>query len=258
MARNSSVAILGVDVDSVCASDLLDRIDQTIQGGGKAVLQYANVHALNLGCQHQWFREFLNRADIVYADGQGVRLGAWLLGQNLPERIVLTTWVWDIARLCEERGYSVFLLGSTAEVVESAARRAVQRFPKLRIVGTHHGYFAKNGLASDEVVRTIESAAPDVLLVGFGMPLQEQWVRDNMERLRAHVIMTAGSCFDYMAGVKPVCPVWFSNAGFEWLFRLVQEPRRLFARYIIGNPLFVLRVLEQRFSRNHDLGGSSL
>lgn len=240
------VCILGVEIDAIRSEEILNKVEEAVQGKRRALFAYANIYALNLAYERRWFRDFLNKADVLYTDGEGVRLGAWLLGSHISERVVLTTWIWKLAQWCEEKGFSVFLLGSSEAVVERAAEKAQERFPRLRIVGAHHGYFQKSGVHSDEVIAKINETKPDVLLVGFGMPLQEKWIQEHIEKIQAHAIFSAGSCFEYMAGVKSVCPQWISNAGFEWLYRLIQEPRRLFVRYIIGNPLFVLRVLRQR------------
>lgn len=246
MTRMQAVTLLDVEIDPIRSDELLDHVEKAVREQRQAVFAYANVHALNLAHQDSWFRDFLNGADVLYTDGEGVRLGAWMLGKHLPEKIALTTWIWRLAQRCEEHGFSMFILGSRQEVADRAAQETQRRYPNLRIVGVHHGFFLKEGVESDQVVREVNEADPDVLLVGFGMPLQEEWISRNRDRLRARAIFTAGSCFEYMAGVRSVCPRWMSDAGLEWLYRLAQEPRRLFFRYVIGNPLFIMRILRQR------------
>jgi N-acetylglucosaminyldiphosphoundecaprenol N-acetyl-beta-D-mannosaminyltransferase len=130
-------------------------------------------------------------------------------------------------------------------VIRLAAGNAARRFPQLKIKGWHHGYFEKQGPENETVIRTIHDAAPDILLVGFGMPVQEDWIEMNRARLNVHAILPAGSLFDYMAGTKSIAPEWMANHGLEWLYRLMQEPGRLWKRYLIGNPLFFIRVLLQ-------------
>jgi N-acetylglucosaminyldiphosphoundecaprenol N-acetyl-beta-D-mannosaminyltransferase len=240
--------ILGVQVDVIDKEGLHDAICQSIRAGRKDVYAYANIHALNLAQSHPTFRSFLNNAFIVYCDGEGVRLGARMLGIKLPPRVVLTYWAWDLCALCEQNGFSVFFLGAHTDVVASAATKARSRFPRLRIVGTHQGYFAKEGPASEEVLRLINAARPDILFVGFGMPLQEEWIAANLERLTIHTVLPSGSLFDYMSGIKSFAPAWMANHGLEWLYRLIQEPGRLWKRYLIGNPVFFLRILGQRFT----------
>jgi N-acetylglucosaminyldiphosphoundecaprenol N-acetyl-beta-D-mannosaminyltransferase len=113
------------------------------------------------------------------------------------------------------------------------------------IVGWHHGYFDKEGPENDRIVEMVGRVKPNLLFVGFGMPLQEHWIRANFERLSANAILPAGSMIEYASGQKATAPHWMAENGFEWLFRLVQEPGRLWGRYILGNPLFMLRIIMQ-------------
>jgi N-acetylglucosaminyldiphosphoundecaprenol N-acetyl-beta-D-mannosaminyltransferase len=225
--------------------NLLAAIDASIAGNRRDVYPYTNIHAINLAQRDQSLRDFLNAAHVVYCDGEGVRLGARLLGFHLPPRIVLTYFIWELCRDAEARGYKLFFLGSQTDRVNEAVRRIRVRFPLIRIVGCHHGFIAKAGDESDRVVEMIRAARPDILFVGFGMPLQEKWIAANMHRLEVEVILPCGSMIDYAAGRKSFAPAWMSDHGLEWLYRLGQEPGRLWKRYLIGNPLFLLRVLWQ-------------
>jgi N-acetylglucosaminyldiphosphoundecaprenol N-acetyl-beta-D-mannosaminyltransferase len=161
------------------------------------------------------------------------------------------TWAdfaWDLAAYAETRDLSLFLLGARPGVAERAAAKLKQRFPDLHIAGTHHGYFDKalGSPQNEVVVDQINAANPDILIVGFGMPLQERWLMENWERLEASVALTGGAVFDYVSGELRRAPRWMTDHGLEWLGRLIIEPRRLWKRYLIGNPLFILRVLRQR------------
>ena len=237
--------ILGVYLDVIDRNGLHQAIGSSVAGGGRDVYAYANIHAINLAQQFPRVKSFFNSAHVVYCDGEGVRLGARLLGFALPPRVVLTYWVWELCALCVERGFSVYFLGAHDDVIRLAAGNAARRFPQLKIKGWHHGYFEKQGPENESVIRTIHDAAPDILLVGFGMPVQEDWIEMNRARLNVHAILPAGSLFDYMAGTKSIAPEWMANHGLEWLYRLMQEPGRLWKRYLIGNPLFFIRVLLQ-------------
>jgi N-acetylglucosaminyldiphosphoundecaprenol N-acetyl-beta-D-mannosaminyltransferase len=243
---HSYVNILGVRVHRISADELLVQIERAVRHGEKRIFAYLTVHGINLARKFAWFREFLNKADVVYPDGEGVRFGARILGERLPARIPLTRWIWQLADFCDKKELSVYLLGSTEEAVTTAAARLKERFSNLKLLGCHHGYFEKQGTESDSVIESINALSPHVLVVGFGMPAQEEWIMSNKDRLRVNAILTAGSCFDFVASVKRASPVWMQGVGLEWFFRLLQEPRRLFARYMIGNPVFVVRVLLQR------------
>jgi len=240
------VEVLGVRVDAIDGKGLNDRIATVIDRGGRTYFANVNIHAVNIAQKDHLFRAFLNNAPLVYCDGEGVRLGARILGTVLPPRIVLTYWIWDLCAMCEERGYSIFLLGGREQIVERAEENLLRAFPRLKIVGKQHGYFNKQGEESDSVIGRVNAAHPNVLFVCFGMPLQEHWVRENLARLQVNMILFGGSTIDYTARAKRVAPVWMRSTGLEWLFRMFQEPRRLWKRYLIGNPLFIGRVILQR------------
>lgn len=240
-----SVRILDVRVDAVDKAELLVEIAKRITAGSREYLANVNINAINLAQQDSEFRTILNESPVVYCDGEGVRLGARLLGVTLPPRIVLTYWIWELCAFAAEKGFSIFLLGGTPGAADEAAAAMETRFPGIRIGGTHHGYFNKEGEESDRVVEMIRASRPNILFVCFGMPLQEHWTRRNLERLAANVILFGGSTIEYAAGRKKLTPTWMSRHGLEWFFRLLQEPRRLWRRYLIGNPLFMLKVLLQ-------------
>ena len=117
------------------------------------------------------------------------------------------------------------------------------------VAGADHGYFNKafDNLENDRVVNNINDVRPNILFVGFGMPMQERWIMENRDRLDVNVIMPVGAMFDYLAGTVPRAPKWMTDHGLEWLGRLIIEPRRLWKRYLIGNPFFLWRVLKQKF-----------
>ncbi|MFI5251745.1 MAG: WecB/TagA/CpsF family glycosyltransferase [Bacteroidota bacterium] len=237
------IDILGVNVSNIHSIDLLNAIDDTVQIGSKGVFAYVNIHTVNLANRFPWLRDFLNNAKIAYADGEGIRLGARILGCFLPEKIALTRNIWDIAHLCELRGYGIYLLGSTSANAKLAQENLKRRFPALR-VHSHHGYFPLG--ENDMVVDDIQTHEPNVLIVGFGSPMQEEWIHKYQDRLNVNALLPGGACIDYAAGAKPVCPLWISRIGLEWLFRFTYEPGRLFYRYFVGIPIFLLNILKQR------------
>ncbi len=168
--------ILGVYLDVIDKNGLHKAIGSTVDRGGKDVYAYANIHAINLALQFPLFKAFLNSAHVVYCDGEGVRLGARMLGIILPPRVVLTYWAWELFAFCVERGYSVFFLGAHDSVIRLATENAARRLPLLKIRGWNHGYFDKHGPENEAILQKINDAAPDILLVGFGMPIQEDWI----------------------------------------------------------------------------------
>jgi N-acetylglucosaminyldiphosphoundecaprenol N-acetyl-beta-D-mannosaminyltransferase len=138
----------------------------------------------------------------------------------------------------------VFILAGGEGVADRAAQRLRSRYPGIGIVGTHHGYVSGKA-ASAEAVALINAASPDIVLVGMGTPIQEYWIQENRAAIRAPVVWAVGALFDFVAEIQPRGPRWMLDSGFEWLFRLVSDPKRLWRRYLIGNPLFISRVLLQ-------------
>ena len=240
--------ILGVNVHFLNARTIRPLIHEYIRKDQKRLVLNVNCHCLNLAYKRSWLRGFLNSADLVFCDGAGVLLGARILGERLPERIPFTDWDWGLGEESEEHGYSLFLLGARPGIAERAAARLKASSPHVKIAGTHHGYFDKEPGSEEnqEVIRRINAVKPNMLIVCFGMPLQEQWLMENWKDVDANVFMVGGAALDYLAGEVPRPPVWMRKHSLEWLGRLAIEPRRLWRRYLLGNSLFVLRVLKQR------------
>jgi N-acetylglucosaminyldiphosphoundecaprenol N-acetyl-beta-D-mannosaminyltransferase len=213
---------------------------------------YANVHVLNTAYSDPELRRTLNKAGLVYCDGAGVALGARLLGHRLPGRMTGADWIEPLCRTCAAEEIPLYFLGSRPGVAARAAGRLQERYPGLRVVGAHHGYL-DNPVTCATAIGAINVAHPRILLVGMGTPMQEKWVAAHCDRLRVPVIWTVGALFDFVAGVQPRGPRWMLDHGLEWLCRLWSDPRRLWRRYLVGNPLFILRVLRQRIDRAREL-----
>ncbi len=247
----TSLSILGVQLSPVSVDDVHSYIVRVIEHNERALIMHSNVHCVNLCQKLSWLREFINQAHLVFCDGDGVRWGARVLGMNPPPKITYDRWIWQLAELADQRGYSCFFFGGKPGIAEEAAKRISQRFPRLQIAGTQHGYINKDGADNDKIIAAINQAKPDILILGFGMPIQEKWLRDHWERVDAHVMLTGGAVFDYVSGNAKRAPGWMIRFNLEWLFRLWQEPGRLFARYVWGNPYFLAKICQQKlFSRN--------
>ncbi|MBG1268488.1 WecB/TagA/CpsF family glycosyltransferase [Nostoc sp. WHI] len=209
-----------------------------------------NVRAMNFAYEKPWYRDFLNNADLVFCDGFGVLLGAKLSGYSIQAvyRMTAPDYIEDLVLKCEKENVSLFLLAGKPGVVDKAITKLVSISPNLRIQG-HHGYFDKSGKENDLVIERINNFQPDILYIGFGMPLQESWILDNCNKIEARVFLPLGACLDFYTDSVYRGPRWLTDNGFEWLTRLITEPTRLWDRYIVGNPLFLFRVLKQRITQ---------
>lgn len=247
-SRNQ-VDILGIAVDSLQRCELIQHTSEAALAGRRATVLYANAHVLNTAYRDRGLRDILNQADIVYCDGVGVRLAALLLGQRLPERMTGADWIDDLCAVCQDRNIALYLLGGETGIAARAASRLSQRYPDLTVAGTYHGFFDRNGAENEQVIAQINAARPQILLVGFGTPLQERWIAENAEKLDAPVLWAVGAVTDFVTGRQPRAPRWMLDHNLEWLGRLLSDPMRLWRRYIVGNPLFLYRVLRQRLKR---------
>ncbi|MBX6762087.1 MAG: WecB/TagA/CpsF family glycosyltransferase [Rubrobacteraceae bacterium] len=247
-ADERRVEILGVGVDPLEVGELHRRLARAVRREEHALFLNVNAHALNLLYEDEELRSFFGRAQVVFCDGAGVMLAARLLGRRIPERITYADWIWRLASLAAAEGFTLYFLGGRPGVADEAARNLRRLNPGLEVRGTHHGYFDhRAGSPQNEaVIKQINAASPDILLVGMGMPLQERWLMENWERIDARVALTGGAVFDYASGRLRRGPRLLTDNGLEWLARLFIEPRRLWRRYLIGNPLFLWRVLRQR------------
>lgn len=243
-----SVTLLGVRIHTLSAGELIEFITDTVSAGRKACVAYVNTYAINLSIEVPWFRDFINSADVTYCDGFGVKWGARLAGLKIAHRFTPPDWISRLAVECVRQEISLFLLGARPGVAPRAAMALQKHFPGLNIVGTHHGYFDKkpDSVENAQVLEEIRAARPDILIVGFGMPLQEHWLVENWQHIQAKVVVPAGALIDYLAGEVPRAPRWMTDHGMEWFGRLVIEPRRLGRRYLVGNPKFLWRILMDR------------
>jgi N-acetylglucosaminyldiphosphoundecaprenol N-acetyl-beta-D-mannosaminyltransferase len=242
--------IFDIPVDLGRPPDLMRRITGWVGGGQPPRhVMYVNAHVLNQSREIPSLRAALEGADLVYCDGYGVRLAAKALDVEIPHRMTGADWNWGLAALCEAAGQSIYLLGSEPGVTAETERRLTRWYPRLGIVGTHHGFFDIGSAHDDRVVEDINERRPDIVLVGMGTPKQELWVQHNAARLQTDVLWTVGALFDYVSGRVPRAPGWLADNGLEWIFRLAIEPQRMWRRYLLGNPVFISRVMAQSRAR---------
>ena len=209
-----------------------------------AFIAHANAHTLNLAHDDPEYRGVLRRADLVLNDGKGVMLAARIHGERFPHDLNGNFFGPLLLKKAAQEGWLVFFLGAGPGVADRAAAALQRDIPDLQIAGTLDGYFASDDVAID----AIKGSRADLVLVGMGNPLQERWIDRCLERTGARLAIGVGAFFDFVTGEVPRAPAWMNRYGLEWVHRLVQEPRRMWRRYVLGNPKFVWRNLKQRFT----------
>jgi N-acetylglucosaminyldiphosphoundecaprenol N-acetyl-beta-D-mannosaminyltransferase len=226
--------------------DALARVESWMrQPGARArSVYFVNAHTLNLACDDPEYRRVLCAADAVFGDGSGVRWAAHALhGVELVDNVNGTDFVPQLFTTRAGRGYRCFLLGGTEEINERAAAHVQRTFGGFELVGRHHGFL--DDASSARAVEAINRAAPHVLLVGMGNPLQERWIERWRDRLEIPVCLAIGGLFAYWSGDLDRAPAWVRRIGFEWVHLLRRQPRKA-GRYLVGNPRFLWRVMRAR------------
>lgn len=251
VATHPSYRMMGTRVQALTMDDLHAVIGATIDARRQAVVAHQNQHGLYLVQRDAQMRAFYEQAEYVHVDGMAVVLLGRLLGLPLERRHRTTyvDWIGPLMREAEERGWRVFFLGGRPGIGERASTILRERHPGL-VIASAHGYFdQRHGSAeSRERIERILAFAPDLLLVGLGMPRQERWIAAHRSELPACAILTSGACMDYVAGEVPTPPRWMGRTGLEWLARLISEPRRLWKRYLL-EPWLLLAVFAREWLR---------
>lgn len=244
------VDVLGLPVRPLQTHGLIEALVMRAKAGVPTTACYANAHTVNRACRDEEFASLLRGCELLYADGASVVWASRWSSRRLPERMTAADYFEEFAGRCAAEGTSLFLLGGMPGVAEEAARRLRMAFPRLHIVGTHHGHFDEG--ESGGVIAAINQAGPDIIAVGLSSPRQERWLATHSAELKAPVRWCVGALFDYVAGRERRAPAWLCRMGGEWLFRLIVDPIGKWRRYLLGNPRFVLNTLRWRWGRRRE------
>ncbi len=241
--------IIGVPVSQVTYSELLRWIGRQTARPRPAparTVVLANVHVLTETHLDPAYLQAVLDADLVAPDGMPLRWASMMLGSPLPDRCYGPEVMLRALAASEEEGWTHYLYGATEQTLNLMQDEIARRWPSARVVGAMEPPF---GPLDDQVearnIELINRSGADLIWVGMGCPKQEHWMARYRDELEAHVVLGAGAGFDFLAGTKAQAPDWMQQHGLEWLFRLGLEPRRLWRRYLIRNPLFMLLLSRQ-------------
>ncbi|MCP2333273.1 WecB/TagA/CpsF family glycosyltransferase [Actinoalloteichus caeruleus] len=239
-----TTSVLGVPVANLSVPDAIAETNRLLNHPEPAVLCFVNAHSANLAHRDPAYRRTLLAADLVLNDGSGVELAARLQGTRFRANLNGTDLIPLVLDLAACQSHRVFLLGGRPGVARSAASALAGRHLGLRVVGHAHGYFPPG--AARSVADAVRASGADLLVLGLGSPAQELFLAAHLRRTGVRLGIAGGAFLDFAAGRVPRAPRWMREAGVEWVFRLGQEPGRLFHRYVVGNPLFLARVVRER------------
>lgn len=240
-------SVLGVEVTDLTMPDAVDLLERLIleRDGRTHSVYYVNAHTLNLAVEEPDYCRVLERADFVFGDGTGVRWATrFLHGARLQDNVNGTDLTPRFFADTGGKGYRYYLLGAQQDSIAKAAEYARRTFRGWELAGYHHGY-VQDAHVSAAVIEQINAAKPHMLLVGMGNPHQERWIDCHLHELEVPVCIGVGGLFNYWSGEIVRAPSWVRSLGHEWIHLLLMQPRKA-RRYLIGNPLFLLRLAKAR------------
>ena len=239
--KKRQTAIFGVPFFTGTMDEALTILDDLSAGKKNHHVAFINAHCLNVAYRDAEYKKVLEQCSIIFSDGIGAKIGARMLGGRVEENVNGT----DMFPLLTQRAFRIYLFGGSPEVVKKAHANACAMSTKAEFVGCADGFF--KGKSEAEVIAEINTLKPDLILVAMGVPKQEMWINANLSKFPGCVAIGVGGLFDFVSERIPRAPYWMRKCNLEWCFRLYQEPVRLFKRYIIGNPLFIIRVFISKY-----------
>lgn len=246
LGNNKRITILNTQIDVLNAEQTIDLVEKYVIQKEPLHLIGVNADKINELNMNQRLCQIINSCGVINADGASVVMASRFLGKPLPERVAGIDLMQSLVKLSEAKGYKVYLLGARQEIVEKTAEILKHDYPALKIAGIHNGYFTEENWPS--IAMDLKEADPDFVFVGITSPLKEYLVEFLQDEGLNCVFMGVGGSFDVISGKIPRAPKWMQKANLEWLFRVIQEPRRLFKRYFIGNAVFIKAILKEKMS----------
>jgi N-acetylglucosaminyldiphosphoundecaprenol N-acetyl-beta-D-mannosaminyltransferase len=243
----NKIKIFGIEIDLLGPEELIKIIINNALTGNKIIIGHTNIKGLNLAYEQIKYRNFLKMCQWIYCDGVGVLLEAKFLGYkiSLNQRLTCPDYLDNLLHEIVRNNLSIFFLAGEPGIPNKIQNILPKRFPTLKFIA-EHGFFQKEGIENDNIIEKINSFKPGILFIGFGMPVQEYWIMNNFDRINSNVFLPLGACLDFYTGHTYRGPGFLTNYGFEWVSRLITQPKKLWRRYLVGNPLFFYRLIKQK------------
>ncbi|MCX7205541.1 MAG: WecB/TagA/CpsF family glycosyltransferase [Proteobacteria bacterium] len=236
--------LLGLWLDNLQHAQIESQLKIWREQAHQRRIAFVNPHCANLASKDPLYRGVLNSADLLLPDGSGVLLASRILKTPLQENTNGTDLFPILCKQWQQAGARLYLLGGRHGVAEEVARRLLKKYPGLHIAGTYHGYSPSKDTPA--LIKEIKQSKADVLVVAMGAPLQDNWIACNQQATAVPLAIGVGGLFDFISGRIPRAPLWLRELGLEWCWRLLQEPGRMWQRYLIGNFTFLARVFRQK------------
>ena len=243
--KSRSLFFGNLETTNISSEELLRTIHEHLETHSKCWIAYGEISGVLIASHNANYREALHHFDIVFPAGRGIYIASKILGYLMPHTYQGTDALPNIFTFDFTRTIKVFLIGSGLNTLD-LIKKKIETSPYFEVAGRADGY--ADAEDTESVLEKIDRAKPDLLLVGMGVPKQEQWVARHSGMLTVPVIVCVGNLFEFLAGTIPRAPLWMRKIGLEWFHRLILEPRRLFKRYVFGIPHFCWIILRQKFA----------
>ncbi len=244
-----TVNLFDIEFMNVTMANAVEMVENAIQNNAKRKVFFVNPDCLNKLFTEEKYYDNLKHADWIFPDGIGINIACKIIRSPLRENVNGTDMLPFLCELAETSGFSFYLLGGKPGIAAKMKTNLEKKYPQIIIKGEHDGFFQWNSTDETAIIDQINELRPDILLVAFGVPKQEEWITANAERLNCKVMIGVGGLFDFYSGNIRRAPVWMREVGMEWFYRFMQEPKRMWKRYFLGNPLFIYRVLKWKINR---------
>ena len=244
LGKNKRIEILGVKIDSLNVQETIDLVEEYINTNTPLHLMGVNADKINEAQKNPKLMEIINKCGVINADGASVIMASKYLDMPLPERVAGIDLMQELVKLSSEKDYSIYLLGAKEEVVQNTKKVLLEKYPNLNILGIRNGYFKDeewNDIASE-----LKKVNPQFVFVGITSPKKEYLIEFLQNSGVSSVMMGVGGSFDVISGNIKRAPVWMQKCNLEWLFRVMQEPKRLFKRYFVGNRIFIKAIKKEK------------
>ena len=243
----SSVNIAGTYISNVTLPETMDLFDKWINAGEKKRICVTPVNCIIWASKNEALRKLYNSSDLTLCDGVPIIWASSLLGNKLKGRVTGLDLLPLYLERCAIKGHSMFFLGAKEGIADLLKTNSEKVYKSIYITGTYSPPFAErfNEEENKKIISLINAAKPDILWVSLTAPKQDYWIHENLEKLDVHIAIGVGGAFDVVAGAIKRAPVFMQKMGLEWLFRFLQEPKRLFRRYFIEAPVFIPLIYKQ-------------
>ncbi|MDT1959017.1 WecB/TagA/CpsF family glycosyltransferase [Carnobacterium divergens] len=242
------IELLGSQLNCLTMRETVAVIDEIIKKRIPTQHVVINASKINLMSKDEQLKNIINDCPLINADGQSIVWAGRFLGFSIPERVTGIDLFTELVKKAAEDGLRLYYFGSEEEVVQEVIRLHQKQYPNLIVAGFRNGYFKEE--ESMEIVQEIHQSQADILFVAFSSPKKEYWIHQYKEQLNVPFMMGVGGSFDVVAGKTKRAPKWMQKMGLEWFYRLIQEPKRMFSRYVKGNTKFIVNVAKAKIKGN--------